>query len=177
MEDISVQFHATPDELLEFSKRVGTEFGVHVVAMKFAPFEAIEINATNLDQLCDQECLFHQMAFTVESPRLPATGVMNFLDKNPGALRLTVERISDAGLRQSLLSARVGTKADFLIWKQVAKRLKEMTKPGVIVLNPDTGKSVHNRTHRYSAGAKALAASGLPMLPLAGGNIIEFISS
>ncbi len=177
MADISIQFHAVPDELLAFAKAIVADFGVHVVAMRFSPFEAIEVNPARLDEIVAEGSPYHQLGFTVNSPELPATGAMNFLDKNPGALRLTVERANKEGLRQSLLTARASDPAVLSIWEKVAKRLKEMTKAGVVVSNPDTGKSTQNRTHRYSAGAKALAASGVPMLPLAGGNRIEFSAS
>jgi hypothetical protein len=105
---------------------------------------------------------------------LPETGTLDFLDKNPGALRLIVERTGKEGLRQSLLSARTNHPATLATWKKIAKRLKNMTQAGVIVTNPDTGAFVRDRNFRYSPGAQALASSGVTMLPIAGGNRIEF---
>jgi hypothetical protein len=112
--------------------------------------------------------------FTVSKPILPVRSNMEFMDKNPGALRLTIERKSKDGLRQALLSARSDDPAVLSVWKKVAKRLKDNTHAGVVVRNPNTGASVQTTAFRYSAGAKALAASGVPMLPIAGGNTIEF---
>jgi hypothetical protein len=60
------------------------------------------------------------------------------------------------------------------VWKKVVSKLKKMTRAGVVVTNPDTGASTHNSSHRFSNGAEVLAARGVPMLPVAGGNRISF---
>ena len=142
--------------------------------MRFFPFEAIEVSPDKLDEVFAETSPYRELVFTLKKPILPVKGNMDFLDKNPGALRLLVERKSKEGLRQSLLSARTDDPAVLSVWKKIAKRLKDMTQAGVVVINPKTGAWVHDRSFRYSPGAKALAASGVPMLPIAGGNRIEF---
>jgi hypothetical protein len=172
--DISIQFHAIPEELLALVKTAVGDFRLHVVAMRSFPFAATEVGLDNLEDVLAAGSPYCQLGFTIDKPVIPVTGAMEFLDKNPGALRLIVERASKAGLRQSLLSARTDNSAILATWKKIAKRLKDMTQAGVIVTNPDTGAFVQDRNFRYSAGAKALASSGVPMLPIAGGNRIEF---
>jgi hypothetical protein len=174
MTDISIQFHAVPEELLALVKAAVPDFGLHVVAMRFFPFAAIEADLDRLEGVFAEGSPCHQLGFTIEEPVLPQTGAMDFLDKNPGALRLNVERKGKEGLRQSLLSARTDHSATLAIWKKIAKRLKNITQAGVIVTNPDTGAFVRDRNFRYSAGALTLASSGVIMLPIAGGNRIEF---
>jgi hypothetical protein len=174
MTDISVQFHAVPGELLALVEAAVRDFGLHVVAMRFLPFAAIEADLDKLEEVFAEGSPYHQLGFTIDKPVLPETGTMDFLDKNPGALRLIVERAGKEGLRQSLLSARTNHPATLATWKKIAKRLKNMTQAGVIVTNPDTGAFVRDRNFRYSAGAQALASNGVTMLPIAGGNRIEF---
>ena len=174
MTDISIQFHAIPEELLALVRTAISDFGLHVVAMRSFPFAATEVGPDSLENVFAAGSPYRELGFTIDQPVIPVTGAMEFLDKNPGALRLTVERASKEGLRQSLLSARTDNSTMLAIWKKIAKRLKNMTQAGVTVTNPDTGAFVHDRSFRYSALAKALASSGVPMLPIAGGNRIEF---
>lgn len=174
MTDISIQFHAVPEELLALVKAAVRDFGLHVVAMRFFPFAAIEADLDKLEEVFAEGSPYHQLGFTIEKPVLPQSGAMDFLDKNPGALRLVVQRTGKEGLRQSLLSARTDHPDTLATWKKIAKRLKDMTQAGVLVTNPDTRAFVRDRNFRYSAGARALASSGVTMLPIAGGNRIEF---
>ncbi len=177
MADILIQFHAAPEELLIFVKQIVKDYGLHVVAMKFFPFGAIEVNSSGLDGIFAESSPYDQLGLIVSKPILSMRGTMDFLDKNPNALCISIERKGEKGMRQSSLSARTDDAAILSVWKKVAKLLKDMTQTGVIVINPDTGASVLDRTFRYSAGAKSLASSGLPMLPIAGGNVIEFSDS
>jgi hypothetical protein len=170
---ISMQFHAIPEELLALVKTAAGDFGLHVVAMRFFPFAATEVGRDDLEGVFAAGSPYRELGFTMDKPVIPMTSSTEFLDKNPDALCLLVERAREQGLRQSLLSARTDNSAILATWKKIAKRLKDMTQAGVIVKNPDTGAFVEERSFRYSAGAKALASSGVPMLAIAGGNIIE----
>jgi hypothetical protein len=172
--DISIQFHAIPEELLALVRTAVIDFGLHIVAMRYFPFAATEVGLDNLENVFAAGSPYCELGLTIDKPVIPLTGAMEFLDKNPGALRLAVERASKEGLRQSFLVARTDNSAILATWKEIAKRLKKVTQAGVTVTNPDTGAFVQDRNFRYSAGAKALASSGVPMLPIAGGNRIEF---
>ena len=174
MKRVSMQFHALPEELLAFTKQLMSDYPLHLTAMRYFPFEAIEVPPERIDAIFSADSPREQLAFTVDEPVLPATGTMNFADKNPDKLRLDIQRPTAAGLRQTMLSAATDNPNALAIWKDAAKRLRAMTRAGVVAKNPDTGATGYERTFRYSEGAKALAARGVPMLPIAGGNLIEF---
>src|ERR1051325_163437 len=135
MTDIAIQFHATASEIVELVQSAVIDFDLHVVAMRFGPFEAVEMDANSLNQLASKDSPFRELALTVDVPKLPVASNMKFLDKNLGALRVLIEHPSEEGLRQALLSTRVRDPKALAVWRKIAGRLKKMTKPGVIVVN------------------------------------------
>jgi hypothetical protein len=58
--------------------------------------------------------------------------------------------------------------ATVAIGKEIAKRLKKMSKAGVLIINPNSGASTLSKTFRYTPGALALEKSGVQMLPVGG---------
>ena len=171
---ISLQFHVTPEELWSLVRTAVSDFGLHVVAMKFFPFAAREVGSDGLEDVFAEGSPYSEVNLTIDKPVMPVADQLDFFDKNPDALTVKIKRVDKEGLRQSHLSATTDNAKSLAVWKQFAKRLKGMTKAGVTAINPDTGASVQVSSFRYSEGAKALASSGVPMLPIAGGNRIEF---
>jgi hypothetical protein len=174
MADISIQFHALPEEVTAFAQQCMQDFNLYAVAMKYFPFEAAEVTAEEMGKLSEAKALYEELGLTLQQPRLPAKDNVDFYLNNPARLRITLARKEPAGLRQIGLSARTDDVDALAIWKKIARRLKGITRAGVVVMNPDTGASGPERTFRYTAGAKALASSGVPMLPIAGGNLVIF---
>lgn len=164
MADISIQFHATPDELLAFAKQAVADFGLHVVAMRFFPFEAVEVDRGRLDSLFVDASPFRRLAFSLGVPVLPVEHELDFADKNPDHLRLDVGRRETSGLRESWLTARTDNPEALAAWKKVAKRLRDTTTKGATATNPRTGATGPARGHRFTAGARTLEAGGVPML-------------
>ena len=62
MADILTQFHALPEELLQFVKECVAEFKLHVVAMRFFPFDAIEINPDELEAVFSNSSPYEEIA-------------------------------------------------------------------------------------------------------------------
>ncbi len=176
MADINIQFHALPEELRRFAEQCVHDFDLHVVAMKYFPFEANEVPQDSLSSVFSTTALFRELAFTLERPVLPVVSNLDFYDKNSNKLRLDIQRPTKDGLRQTWLACRTNDTTALSVWKQIAKRLKKITKAGVIVVNPNSGCSAPCSSFRYTAGAKALECEGVRMLPAAGGNIIKFPS-
>jgi hypothetical protein len=177
MPDISIQFHAIPDEMRDFAEEIVHDFSLHMVAMKFFPFEAVEVKPNDIARVFSDESPYREFMFTVTDPVVEGTGNMKILDENPGALRLTIERKTKEGLGQSGLDVRTDDPALLPIWRAVARRLKGMTKAGVTIVNPITGDRGWYRTFRYSSGAKAWADSGIPILGLGGFHRLDFSGS
>jgi hypothetical protein len=172
---ISIAFHATPVELLEFLREVVSDFNLRVVAMRFFPFDAYEVRFDQLPTVFSAEPRVYQLGLTLDPPNLPAVSNRDFGENNPARLRFDIEIPTEAGLRQCWLTCRTSRFDAAMTWKEVAKRLKAITRTGVVAVNRDTGEAVPVASHRYTDGAKRLADSGIEMLPSAGGGLLKFV--
>jgi hypothetical protein len=177
MTDICTQFHALPEEVTAFAKLCMEDFDLYAVAMKFFPFEATEVSAEELGKITEASLPHGDLALTLTKPKLPVKDQLDFYNKNPGHLHISLPTKDPEGLRQVALSTRTDNPELLSIWKKVNRRLKGMTRAGAFVMNPDTGARGWQRTFRYTEGAKAMASTGVPMLPVAGWNLVLFPDS
>jgi hypothetical protein len=168
MADISVQFHALPEELLSFVRQIVVDFGLYVVALRFRPFDSSELSESQLDDCFSDKSPYKRLHFTVGKPVLPVAHELDFGDKNPDSLRLDIGTLGEDGLRESWLSARTENPAAIAMWKQIAKLLKSLTEQGATAINPKTGGIGPAKGHRFTEGAKRLEATGIQMLTITG---------
>jgi hypothetical protein len=173
MTDLSTQFHALPSELEALVSSFVHENGVYVTAIRFPPFEASQVDIAAVPSVFRENSV-ERIILTLRPPVLPANGMNDFLDRNGDALILDIGRQSEAGLKESWLTARTNDAEALNTWRHLAKRLRSMTRTGVLAVNPHTGSTTRLRAHRFSAGAKALEAVGISMLPAAGGARLRF---
>jgi hypothetical protein len=173
MSDILIQFHALKSELLPFVEGCVRDFRLHITGFRFFPFEAMETRADDLPRIFSDSSPWEEFAFTLGPPVLPAVSAGKFADANPDRLRLAIGRQTNHGLRQSSLSARTSNAEVLKIWQKIARRLKELTRTGVLAVNPASGASVKMATFRYTAGAKSLEDQGVPMIQVDGGPILK----
>jgi hypothetical protein len=173
MTDILIQFHALPEDLVPLLHWAVKDLAVHVTAFRFFPFQAEEIRQDMLDALF-LEPSTRVIAFTRTRASLPAATKGEFLDNNSGALSLDIGRLSEKGLNESCLSCRTSDVHSLEVWKQIARKLKGITKAGATATSPTTRATSRVRNHRYTAGAKALDERGIPMLPVAGSVLLHF---
>jgi hypothetical protein len=168
MPDISIQFYATPADLLSFVKEVMRGYALHAVVMRFRPFEAIHVGSSNLDVRLTPLSDFRRWAFTVGIPRLPVENELDHADKNPDHLRLEVGRYDGNSLEESWPSCRTENKSAFTIWSKIASRLKEKTMGGITAINRRNGLPAEYKNQRYTAGAKSFEDGGVAMLSAVG---------
>jgi hypothetical protein len=173
MTDLSTQFHAVLDELMALVSTFVHENSIYITAIRFPPFRAFQVDKANVESLFLDNSI-ERIALTLRPPTLPASGMNDFLDHNGDALILDIGRQSDAGLKESWLTARTNDANALRTWRTLAKRLRAMTKTGVVAVNPQTGATTRLREHRFSEGAKSLEAAGVPMLPVAGSARLRF---
>jgi hypothetical protein len=167
MADLSIQFHALPDEIVPLVCSFVDEVHVSVSAIKYQPFVVTPINTADLSIVL-RDVEVRRVAFTLVSPALPARGMNEFLDRNPDAMLLDVGKVLDAGLQESWLTARTRDASTLGIWRKLSKRVLAATATGAIAVNPKTGATAPAKGHRFSTGAKAMDRAGVPMLPAAG---------
>lgn len=173
MADISIQFHAALKELISFTSECVREFGLHVTAIRFHPFETVVVEPARLGEIIADSSI-RRLALTLSLPVIGAKTLNRFLDQNPNAMLLDLGRLSDAGLKESWLTARTSEADALRAWKQIAGKLKETTRAGAVAVNPQTGASSKLKTHRCTAGARALQGQGVKMLPAAGTSVIVY---
>ncbi len=173
MADISMQFHATEDELVPLVREFVGETGVSVCAIKCRPFEVTAVKQEVLEAVLKSPDV-PRVAFTITHPELGAKGMMQFLDQNPGALLLDIGKETDAGLQESGLTARTDDQATLVIWRKLSKRVMAATRTGVTAVNPQTGATAALKGHRFSEGAKLRERAGVQMLPVAGTTRLRF---
>jgi hypothetical protein len=173
MGDISLQFHATPEEILPQLVAFLDQRAIDITAIKFPPFEARQVDKQDLTSIF-QDASVRRVALTLSAPKLPVNSMNAFLDQNAGALILDLGRRDEAGLNESWLTTRTQDRNALTIWRVFAKRLRLITRTGVVAINPQTGASVKLSEHRFSEGAKTLEREGVPMLPVAGTSRLRF---
>jgi hypothetical protein len=168
MADISIQFHALPEELFAFVRQVVADFRLHVVAIRYRPFDATELSEAQIGGCFSEASPYKRLHFTLGEPVLSVAQELDFGDKNPDSLRLDIGTADREGVRESWLSARTRDPSALAAWKKIAKRLKSMTEQGATATNPKTGATGPARSHRFTRGAKGLEATGTAMLTITG---------
>ncbi|HEU5070309.1 MAG TPA: hypothetical protein VFV96_07840 [Verrucomicrobiae bacterium] len=171
MSSISIQFHATPDELAEFVNKISFGFDIHVIGMSFPPFQAVELFGKHIEEAI-RNGTFWRIAFTEFAPNLPVETQKEFGEKNPKSLYLDVGRLTANGLGESWLACRTIDVQIPVAWKRVQAELRSITKSGATAMHPD-GASIRVRNHRFTPGAKLLNDNGVPMLPIAGTTMLK----
>lgn len=174
MGDISIQFHALPDEVVTFAAQTLHDFRLGLVAVRLRPFSIEKLDQRTVLDFLRNEPTYRRWAFSLSEFSLSAANELEFADKNPDYLRLDVGVLTAQGLEQSWLSARTGNTAIITVWRKIAARLRGATQPGVIAVNRATGASSYLRSFRYTVGAKKLFEQGTPMLPPAGNTLLRF---
>jgi hypothetical protein len=165
MADISIQFHAHPDELEQFVSEWARKYRLNLVGVELKPFRVFRVGDTRLDLASNLS--IQRIAFFASNPDLSVNTPNEFSDQNPDKLLLAIGRLEERGLRESWLTAKEDSQ-NFPIWKKIAKELKTVTQAGAVAVNPATGAKSKLRTHRYTKGAKALEQEGMDILPVAG---------
>src|SRR5262245_37837917 len=98
MPDISIYFHALPDELIPLVKESVTEMGLRVSAVSFPPWQ---VRLLESDEIATAIMAGHcrQLILSEEEPCLDVLNQNDFAEKNPGLLYLDIGRHSAGGLK------------------------------------------------------------------------------
>jgi hypothetical protein len=168
MPGISIQFHALHEELLALAKAWVSDYGLHLVAITYPPYQATEVDSEALASIFAEGSRVRELIFTVSPPVLPAKGGLELGEKNPDLMRLRIGERTAKGVEQSHLMAGSDDPVADKIWKKIGKKLKDLTSLGVLVVHPETGETSPARGFRFTAGAKAHDANGIAMLSLSG---------
>ena len=162
MASFSVQFHATPTELVAFARQWLLAHGVHCAALKYFPFSGSLVDAETVGR--EIEAGARCLVFGEHPIALDVRGNMELADRNPGLLVLDLGRLSERGLEESHLSTMDATPT----WKAIARALKRATRAGATAVNEELGATAPARAHRYTEGAHDLWKAGTKMVTITG---------
>lgn len=157
MASFGTDFHATLDELMDLIDKWMREYPVIATAQYFPPTRLIPMHLDNFRELLalpgHDEVLFTEGPITK-----PATSVYQALGEHPNGLCLNIGRLGPTGLPRSSLSTMHATP----LWSRLNRELKKLATAGANCVWND-GNTTFDRNARFTAGAKALAASGVPL--------------
>lgn len=172
MKKITIQFHATLDEIIEYINEMSTEFGLTVTIMRLKPF-GLELATQQLlaEKLPSNSDI--RIFFAKATPTIEASSPNKFYDMNPGIIGLHIGQLTDLGLKESAFSFMSDEQEKIDLANKLASKLKRITKAGVFAINPKNGAEAALRSHRYTEGAKSLYDTGVKILPLAGNSFIK----
>ena len=167
MKKITIQFHATLEEIVQFASSTCNELGLYLTKMTTKPFNVSDVSS-NLDIECNDRSAALRLIFTKGKPALEVSSPNNFYDLNTDSIGLNVGLISERGLTESSLAFMSNDDEAINIAKKVASRLKKITYAGAIVVNALNGAEGKASSHRYTKAAKTMYDKGVKMRPLAG---------
>lgn len=171
MSKINVQFHAEPNEIVTLIKECVKEFNLYVVLVKLQPsFTATLINTSDdvLENVAT--CNTNRVCLCINQPNTLANSYLEFIDRNPDCLSITIGKFCDDKLEESVLATKTENIETFKVWKKVVKKLNFITLAGVWVVNPSNEAKAFYKQHRYTEGAKKLFEDGVKIMPVAGWN-------
>jgi len=172
MKSLSIEFHATDEEIIQFITRIYIEFSLHAVLLNNTPFTIEKVTTGKLESILIKACSELEqktLVLFILQPDLNAARKMEFFDHNDGGIVIDIGRLTPSGLEQSILSIKTNDEKSFVLAKKISNLLKKITHLGVTAINPSTGAKAVIKSARYTDGALSLENKGVKMLPFAGG--------
>ncbi|WP_137938604.1 hypothetical protein [Chitinivorax sp. B] len=167
---MSLQFHALPSEITSVLKEVVLEGNVFISILHSQPF-SVEI-IDDIDDACRRLLSLSNeknVRCALSTRKIaPESSLNRFLDLNDGCIVLDVGKVSDVQLNESAVLFMSDNVDGERVAKNFSKRIKKITKSGVLAINPITKAKSVNKSHRYTDGAKRLFDSGVKIAPVAG---------
>ncbi len=175
MTSMVVQFHATPEEILEFIKSVTLDLRLTLTLVRFKPFFLKELESREIQRLNDLSSADLGVSYLLSQQplNLEANSKNMTLELNPGCVIVEVGKMTEFALHESCLSFVSEDHEEIGTAKKVTSRLKKITRAGVDVVNSESGATGRIRSHRYSEGARIKCKEGLKLIPLSGSNYIR----
>jgi len=176
MASFATDFHGTREELIDLVGKWMAEYPIVATAEEhFAvgplpgpPSYLLPVTLENFrDMLARPEMT--EILFTEGPVNMRARSVYDALDEHPGGLCLQFGELGPRGLAQARLSTMDASNP---MWKKMTRELKKLTTAGANLVRDDVVIGF-DRDARFTPGAKALAASGIPLRQFA--NSTKFV--
>jgi hypothetical protein len=165
----NTQFHATLSELEDFIETWLDQHPIVISAFAFPPLTRVPISRDTVRDVLERPDV-DEVVFTHAPVDTSLTSGYDVGAAGYEALFLNIGRTKSQCLEQSSLS----TGYDDPIWKKINRDLKRKAPAGAEFVQEATGARGYERNFRFTAGAKALAASGTPLRQFSGASIIFY---
>ncbi|WP_137938602.1 hypothetical protein [Chitinivorax sp. B] len=173
---MSLQFHATSEELISLLEGILNQNGLYFAIMRFRPFSMRILSKLDDAEKKGLEDLGRVEKFNcVISPNeiLLADTEDKFQEINSGYTTLEIGKRTDDSLGESGLTFMSDDEDGKKVAKMLANKVRKITKGGIWAVNPTSLAEAYMKNSRYSDGAKILYKNGLKILPFAGNAILE----
>ena len=164
--DVSIQLYATPQELLEFVRKLLQEQVAYASTVENKPFSMRLLDLTNINEAF-RSSGNRRIYLTLNKPE-PCLSSEDVEAKVSNPLILDVGRLDQNRLHQSWLACRVFDEGVLKVWKKVAKQLKDLTDEGITATNRENGVSQYYKSFRHTEGARRLQDEGVEIIPIQG---------
>lgn len=166
MKKITIQFHATFDEVSCYASDMATRFNLFATLVKRNPFSIHTLQKeSDFFETSNESRL--AIFLTQKSPNINANSFIEFRNAHSGSVNIEVGLVTPQGLKESFFSFMSEDEGEIKIASTLARELKKRTKSAPISFNIVTGAESIARTHRYTQGAKNLYDNGVSILHLA----------
>jgi hypothetical protein len=165
MPSMLVQFHASPEEVIDFLNSFIS--GYEVLEVVYDPHFRLK----KLVWLLSQQSSIERIAVCPARANMQAVSSQDFARKNPDCLRVDVPRIEGGFLSEGGIEFMSDDVVVSNQWKRIVNRFKRKTKSGAMAINPITGDRGFVKSHRYTDAALKLQENGLKMKPLGGNSL------
>jgi hypothetical protein len=170
MAKIGTQFHAAPDEILNFIKECSEEFHLHVAILRSFPTFSVNIlhSTDGVKSISNSKTI--RICLYQYEPDLDANDQSEFFDKNPECLTITIGKYHDNQLGESSIGSLVQDANTLKMWKKIITKFKSNTYTGAWVVNSLSGEKAFYKHHIYTEGARKLFLEGVKVVPFGGWN-------
>ena len=157
MASFGTDFHATLDEIVTLIKGWSERYPIFLSAFAFPPNHQVPITRESIRAVLNRADVCSIVVTTC--PADPSweqahDATVSGLD----ALRFEIGRLFPTGLTQSFMSTSHATPT----WQKLNRELKKVTTAGAMLVGGE-GTPEFRPNPRFTAGAKALHASGVPL--------------
>lgn len=175
MSRISLQFHGTCREVLDFVNECARDFGVHVVYMWRSPAFRVELVRTEEEARALSEAIGcpTYVRLLIRQPVLGVTSEGDFSSKNPTAMLIDIGDQTEHEMKESFIGAKTDDATAMKLWRRIATEWRKRTLSGATAVNPRTGARGVIKTHRFTRAASDLDRAGVRMWALGGKSFYE----
>jgi hypothetical protein len=161
--DPATNFYATPTEVAAWLRECFQEHDLAYAFFKVPYVLTTEVDWDRQGAVAEAVRRHTDLLLGVHRLDLDVAHVNQLAFGNPDSLLICLPRRTSTGLFWSTIAAGTRVARHVRVWKEFAAALEALTAPGVWYAAEGRAKPLHDPRVRYTAGAAALLASGVPL--------------